>query len=215
MLNFDLVNITNETQLAKPDSLSFKLKTSSTLVLETKNLSTSNKIAKLSALRNFQYSGKITLYEKEIRSLKNQEIINYRNKISVAGGDEPLFNNISIKNNLVLPLRIRNISKEIIEKRLEELVLWLNLKNIIYKEVKSVNEHELKLLQILRAIITNPKILILINPLTLNSSLNEKILKIINGLISYKTTLLILENLNYNYQGVFEGLEIQKLNSMI
>ena len=215
MLNFDLVNITNETQLAKPDSLSFKLKTSSTLVLETKNLFISNKIAKLSALRNFQYSGKITLYEKEIRSLKNQEIINYRNKISVAGGDEPLFNNISIKNNLVLPLRIRNISKKIIEKRLEELVLWLDLNNIIYKEVKSLNEHELKLLQIVRAIITNPKILILINPLTLNSSFNTKILKLINGLISYKTTLLILENHNYNYQGVLENLEILKLNSVV
>ena len=215
MLNFDLVNITNETQLAKPDSISFKLKTSSTLVLETKNLFISNKIAKLSALRNFQYNGKITLYEKEIRSLKKQEIINYRNKISVAGGEEPLFNNISIKNNLVLPLRIRNISKKIIEKRLEELVLWLDLNNIIYKEVKSLNEHELKLLQIVRAIITNPKILILINPLTLNSSFNTKILKLINGLISYKTTLLILENHNYNYQGVLENLEILKLNSVV
>jgi len=215
LLNFALVEIPNETQTQKPYSLSFKLKTASTLVLETKNLSISNKIARLSSLRDFQYKGKITLFEKEVRLLQNQEMINYRNQISLAGGDEQLFNNMSIINNLVLPLRIRNISKEIIEKRLEELVLWLNLKNIIYKEVKSVNEHELKLLQILRAIITNPKILILINPLTLNSSLNEKILKIINGLISYKTTLLILENINYNYQGVFEGLEIQKLNSMI
>ena len=215
MLNFDLVNITNETQTAKPDLLSFKLKASHTLVLETKNLSISNKIAKLSALRDFQYNGKITLYKKDIRSLKNQEIINYRNKISVAGGDEPLFNNISIKNNLVLPLRIRNISEKIIEKRLEELVLWLDLNNIIYKEVKSLNEHELKLLQIVRAIITNPKILILINPLTLNSSFNAIILKLINGLMSYKTTLLILENHNYNYQGVLENLEILKLNSVV
>jgi D-methionine transport system ATP-binding protein len=215
LLNFDLVIIPNKTQIEKSCSLSFKLKTSSTLVLETKNLSISNKIAKLSSLRDFEYNGKITLYEKEIRLLKNQEIINYRNKISLAGGDEPLFNNISIKNNLVLPLRIRNISEKIIEKRVEELVLWLDLNNIIYKEVKSLNEHELKLLQIVRAIITNPKILILINPLTLNSSFNAIILKLINGLISYKTTLLILENHNYNYQGVLENLEILKLNSVV
>ena len=215
MLNFDLVNITNETQLAKPDSISFKLKTSSTLVLETKNLSISNKIAKLSALRNFQYKGKITLYEKEIRSLKNQEIINYRNKISVAGGDESLFNNISIINNLVFTLRIRKEPEKTIKKRLEELVLWLDLNNIIYKELDSLNEHELKLLQIVKAIITNPTILILINPLTLGSSFNAKILKLMNGLISYKTTLLILENHNYNYQSVLENLEIQKLNSIV
>ena len=215
MLNFDLVNITNETQLAKPDSLSFKLKTSSTLVLETKNLSISNKIAKLSALRNFQYKGKITLYEKEIRSLKNQEIINYRNKISVAGGDESLFNNISVINNLVLTLRIRKVSEKTIKKRLEELVLWLDLNNIIYKELDSLNEHELKLLQIVKAIITNPTILILINPLTLGSSFNAKILKLMNALISYKTTLLILESHNYNYQSALENLEIQKLNSII
>ena len=213
MLNFDLVNITNETQLAKPDSLSFKLKTSSTLVLETKNLSTSNKIAKLSALRNFQYSGKITLYEKEIRSLKNQEIINYRNKISVAGGDEPLFNNISIINNLVFTLRIRKVSEKTIKKRLEELVLWLLYIILFIKNHQQI--HELKLLQIVKAIITNPTILILINPLTLGSSFNAKILKLMNGLISYKTTLLILENHNYNYRRVLENLEIQKLNSII
>jgi ABC-type ATPase involved in cell division len=215
LLNFDLVEILNETQIDKSCSLSFKLKNASTLVLETKNLSISNKIAKLSSLRDFQYNGKITLYEKEIRLLKNQEIINYRNKISVAGGDEPLFNNISITNNLVLPLRIRNISEKIIEKRVEELVLWLELNNIIYKEVKSLNKHELKLIQIVRAIITNPKILILINPLTLDSSFNAIILKLINGLISYKTTLLILDNHDYNYQGVIESPEILKLNSLV
>ena len=215
MLNFDLVKIPSETQIAKSCSLSFKLKTASTLVLDTKNLSISNKIAKLSSLRDFEYNGKITLYEKEIRLLKNQEIINYRNKISVAGGNEFLFNNISIINNLLLPLRIRSISEKIIEKRVKELILWLDLNNIIYKEVKSLNEHELKLLQIVRAIITNPKILILINPLTLNSIYNAQILKLINGLISYKTTLLILENDNYNYQGVLENLEILELNSDI
>ena len=93
MLNFDLVIIPNKTPIEKSDSLSFKLKTASTLVLETKNLSISNKIAKLSSLRDFEYNGKITLFEKEIKLLKNQEIINYRNKIGVAGGDEQLFNN--------------------------------------------------------------------------------------------------------------------------
>ena len=215
MLNFDLVKIPNKIPTEKSYLLSFKLKTTSTLVLETNDISMSNKIAKLSSLRDFKYSGKITLFEKEIRSLKNQEMINYRNKISLAGGDDPLFNNMSIVNNLILPLRIRNISTKIIEKRLEELVLWLNLNDIIFKELKSINEHELKLLQIVRAIITNPKILILINPLTLNSSFNEKIVKLINGVVSYKTTLLILENMKYNYQGVLENLDIQKLNSIL
>jgi ABC-type ATPase involved in cell division len=215
LLNFDLVKIPNKIPTEKSYLLSFKLKTTSTLVLETNDISMSNKIAKLSSLRDFKYSGKITLFEKEIRSLKNQEMINYRNKISLAGGDDPLFNNMSIVNNLILPLRIRNISTKIIEKRLEELVLWLNLNDIIFKELKSINEHELKLLQIVRAIITNPKILILINPLTLNSSFNEKIVKLINGVVSYKTTLLILENMKYNYQGVLENLDIQKLNSIL
>ena len=214
MLNFDLVKIPNGIQTESSYLLSFKLKTASTLVLETKNLSISNKIAEFASLRGFQYNGKITLFEKEISLLKNQEIINYRKKVSIAGGDDPLFNNISIINNIVLPLRVRNISEKIIEKRLEELVLWLNLNSIIYKEVKRINEHELKLLQIVRAIITNPKILILINPLTLNSSFNEITLKLINGLMSYKTTLLILENLNYNYQGVLKNLEILELNSV-
>ena len=215
MLNFDLVIIPNKTQIEKSCSLSFKLKTSSTLVLGTKNLSVSNKIAKLSSLRDFQYDGKIKLFGKDISLLKNKEVINYRNQISIAGGDDPLFNNISIINNIVLPLRVRNFSKENMEKRVEELISWLNLNSIIYKEVKNLNEYELKLLQIVRAIITNPKILILINPLTLNSSFNAIILKLINGLISYKTTLLILENHNYNYQSVLENLEIQKLNSII
>ena len=213
MLNFDLVKILIENKIEKSYSLSFKLKTSSTLVLRTKNLSVSNKIAKLSSLRDFQYDGKIKLFGKDISLLKNKEIINYRNQISIAGGDDPLFNNISIINNIVLPLRVRNFSKENMEKRVEELISWLNLNSIIYNEVKNLNEYELKLLQIVRAIITNPKILILINPLSLNSSFNEIFLKIIKGLMSYNTTLLILENLNYNYQGVLQDFKTIKFHS--
>ena len=213
MLNFDLVKILIENKIEKSYSLSFKLKTSSTLVLRTKNLSVSNKIAKLSSLRDFQYDGKIKLFGKDISLLKNKEIINYRNQISIAGGDDPLFNNISIINNIVLPLRVRNFSKENMEKRVEELISWLNLNSIIYNEVKNLNEYELKLLQIVRAIITNPKILILINPLSLNSSFNEIFLKIIKGLMSYNTTLLILENLNYNYQGVLQDFKTIKFYS--
>ena len=213
MLNFDLVKILIENKIEKSYSLSFKLKTSSTLVLRTKNLSVSNKIAKLSSLRDFQYDGKIKLFGKDISLLKNKEIINYRNQISIAGGDDPLFNNISIINNIVLPLRVRNFSKENMEKRVEVLISWLNLNSIIYNEVKNLNEYELKLLQIVRAIITNPKILILINPLSLNSSFNEIFLKIIKGLMSYNTTLLILENLNYNYQGVLQDFKTIKFHS--
>jgi len=213
LLNFDLVKILIENKIEKSYSLSFKLKTSSTLVLGTKNLSVSNKIAKLSSLRDFQYDGKIKLFGKDISLLKNKEIINYRNQISIAGGDDPLFNNISIINNILLPLRVRNFSKENMEKRVEELISWLNLNSIIYKEVKNLNEYELKLLQIVRAIITNPKILILINPLSLNSSFNEIFLKIIKGLMSYNTTLLILENLNYNYQGVLQDFKTIKFHS--
>ena len=215
MLDFDLVKFTVSNQIENLYPVSFKLKTANTIVLKTKNLFISTKIAEVSSLRDFQYNGKITLFQKNISSLKKKEIRNYRSKISIAGGNDLLFYNMSIINNIALPLRIRNVSKKVIKKRIEELVLWLNIKNIVYKEVKNLNEHEYKLIQLVRAVITNPKILILINPLSLNSSFNETILKLLNGLMSYKTTLLILENLNYNYEGFFKGLEIIKLNSDI
>ena len=121
---------------------------------------------------------------------------------------------MSIINNIALPLRLRNFSEKIIEKRIEELVLWLDLKDIIYRDIEKLNEYELSLLKIVRAIITNPKILILINPLSLNSKLNETILKIITGLMSYRTSILILENFNYNYYDIIKNLEIIKLNSV-
>ena len=215
MLHFDLVNIPIGSQIKKSYSLSFKLKKASTLLLETKNLSISNKVANLSSLRNFQYNGKIILFEKDIKLLNNQEIINYRKNISIAGNDDTLFNNMSIVNNIALPLRLQNFSEKIIEKRIEELVLWLDLKDIIYRDIEKLNEYELNLLKIVRAIITNPKILILINPLSLNSKLNETILKIITGLISYRTSILILENFNYNYHDIIKNLEIIKLNSVV
>ena len=214
MLHFVLVNIPIGFQIKKSYSLSFKLKKASTLLLETKNLSISYKVVNLSSLRNFQYNGKIILFEKDIKLLTNQEIINYRKNISIAGNDDTLFNNMSIINNIALPLRLRNFSEKIIEKRIEELVLWLDLKNIIYRDIDKLNEYELSLLKIVRAIITNPKILILINPLSLNSNLNEKIIQIISGLMSYKTSILILENFNYNYQGFIKNLEIIKFNSV-
>ena len=215
MLHFDLVNIPIGSQIKKSYSLSFKLKKASTLLIETKNLSISNKLANLSSLRSFQYNGKIILFEKDIKLLNNQELKNYRKDISIAGNHDTLFNNMSIINNIALPLRLRNFSEKIIEKRIEELVLWLDLKNIIYRDIEQLNEYELNLLNIVRAIITNPKILILINPLSLNSMLNETILKIITGLMSYRTSILILENFNYNYHDIIKNLEIIKLNSAV
>ena len=215
MLNFDIVKIPIDSQINKSYSLSFKLKRASTLLIETKNLSLSNKIADLSSLRNFQYKGKIILFEKNINLLKNQEIRNFRNRISIAGNYDPFFNNMSIINNIALPLRLRNFSEKIIEKRIEELVLWLDLKSIIYRDIEKINEYELNLLKIVRAIITNPKILILINPLSLNYKFNETVLKLITSLMSYKTSILILENFNYNYQSIIKNLETIKLNSVI
>ena len=215
MLHFDLVNIPIGSQIKKSYSLSFKLKKASTLLIETKNLSISNKLANLSSLRSFQYNGKIILFEKDIKLLNNQELKNYRKDISIAGNHDTLFNNMSIINNIALPLRLRNFSEKIIEKRIEELVLWLDLKDIIYRDIEKLNEYELNLLKIVRAIITNPKILILINPLSLNSKLNETILKIITGLISYRTSILILENFNYNYHDIIENLKIIRLNSVV
>tara|TARA_B100001142_G_C14269729_1_gene630371 strand:+ start:98 stop:745 length:648 start_codon:yes stop_codon:yes gene_type:complete len=215
LLNFDLVNIPIGSQIKKSYSLSFQLKKASTLLIETKNFSISNKVADLCSLRNFQYNGKIILFEKDIKLLNNQEIKNYRKNISIAGNYDALFNNMTIINNIALPLRLRSFSEKTIEKRIEELVLWLDLKNIIYRDIEQLNEYELSLLKIVRAIITNPKILILINPLSLNSKLNETILKIITGLISYRTSILILENFNYNYHDIIENLKIIRLNSVV
>ena len=129
MLLFDLVKIPIDNQLQYTDKISFNLKTSSIVVLETKSLYVSHKIAGLSSLIFFQYSGKIKLFDKDIKFLRHDERKNYRNKISIGGGKNTLFQNMSILNNLVLPLRIRNISEKILNLRVEELILWLNLKN--------------------------------------------------------------------------------------
>ena len=102
MLNFDLVNIPIGSQIKKSYSLSFQLKKASTLLIETKNFSISNKVADLCSLRNFQYNGKIILFEKDIKLLNNQEIKNYRKNISIAGNYDALFNNMSIINNITI-----------------------------------------------------------------------------------------------------------------
>ncbi len=215
MLLFDLVQIPIDNQLKYTNKFSFNLKASSIVVLETRSLHVSHKIADLSSLNFFQYSGKIKLFDKDIKFLRHNERENYKNKISIGGGKNILFHNMSIVNNIVLPLRIKSMSEKALNMRFEELILWLNLKNIIYKEVRNLNEDEIHLLQIIRGIITNPKLLILIKPFSINSNYNQTILKLINGLISYKTSILILDNFDYNYQGILKKAEIIKLYSSV
>ena len=65
MLVFDLVKMPIDNQIKNPVRLSFKLKAANTFVLETENLYISNKIVNLSSLRDFQYYGKIKLFEKD------------------------------------------------------------------------------------------------------------------------------------------------------
>ena len=65
MLVFYFAKMLIDNQIKNPVRLSFKFKAASTLVLETENLYISNKIVNFSSLRDFQYYGKIKLFEKD------------------------------------------------------------------------------------------------------------------------------------------------------
>ena len=136
-------------------------------------------------------TGNIYLGKTNIKNISSQQ---YHNQIiSYIFQDYNLIKNLSLKDNIELPLKLTN--KKIYSKRLTKLITKLNIDKIITKKVKFLSGGEKQRVAIARTILTNTKIILADEPTgALDTFNSEKIMQILKDLSKHKLVIVVTHN---------------------
>jgi multiple sugar transport system ATP-binding protein len=77
-----------------------------------------------------------------------------------------LYPNLSVYENIAFPLRVRKMPKDIIDKKVKEAAAFLNLDAILHSGVRRLSGGEMQRVSIGRAIVRNPEVLIMDEPIS-------------------------------------------------
>lgn len=86
--------------------------------------------------------------------------------ISMVFQDYALYPHMSIFDNLAFPLKIRNVSKEQIDKKIAEVAEVLGLTDYLHRKPKEISGGQRQRVALGRAMVRNPKIYLLDEPLS-------------------------------------------------
>lgn len=150
----ELKNITKKYDRKVLDNVNLKLDYGKIYIL--KGISGSGKTTLLNIIGGIDnnYEGTYTLDNENIKKLKNKN--QFRKKIGYVFQQSLLISHLSIKDNLLL---IKNDYKLV-----EELSKMFGLQSLLYKMPSELSIGERERVSIIRAIISNPKIIIADEP---------------------------------------------------
>ena len=131
-----------------------------------------------------------------------------RQRIGVVFQDFRLLENMSVYDNIALPLRVRGMPEKEIYRRVVELLQWVELHKSIYKQCSTLSGGEKQRVAIARAVINRPDILFADEPTgSVDSEIANKLMRLFVELNKVGTTVIIAthnEQLTstYNYQRI-------------
>lgn len=88
-----------------------------------------------------------------------------------------LFPHMTVEQNIVFGLRIRNVDKKVIKNKLYELVRLFNIEHLLKRHPQNLSGGEKQRVALARALIISPDILLLDEPLSALDPLNRELLK--------------------------------------
>lgn len=165
-------------------------------------------------------SGSIVFDGEEILDKKiNQQKI--REKMAVVF-QEPMLFNTSVYNNLLLGLKLRKIRFEEYKENLDFLIEKLKLKNLLSRSPKTLSGGEQQKVCLARALLLNPKILLLDEPLAnIDQETREEFRGVFFEILKQKgtTTFYITHDRNEamiisDFVGVIENGILQQIGPM-
>lgn len=147
------------------------------------------------ATTTYPTEGKILLKGEDIASFKGNKLADYRgNHIGYLFQNFELIDNLNARENIMLPIAIHNMMGKEDEKRIDELIKYLEIESVMTKFPSEMSGGQKQRVAAARALILNPEIVLADEPTGALDSKNAKLLmKKLSGLNEeHKTTILMV-----------------------
>ena len=183
-VGYDGVDILNNVQL-QLDTGSFTFITGKSGAGKTTLLSMLYLIKKPS-------KGILKVFGQNVNFSNRDTLAQMRQRIGVVFQDFRLLENMSVYDNIALPLRVRGMNEKEIYKRVVELLQWVELHKSIYKQCSTLSGGEKQRVAIARAVINRPDILFADEPTgSVDSEIANKLMRLFVELNKVGTTVVI------------------------
>ncbi|WP_053955041.1 ABC transporter ATP-binding protein [Inediibacterium massiliense] len=138
--------------------------------------------------------GKILLKGEDIERFKGKKLAEYRgNRIGYLFQNFELIDNLTARENIMLPIAIHNMMGKDDEKRIDELVKYLEIEGVMKKFPSEMSGGQKQRVAAARALILNPEIVLADEPTGALDSKNAKLLmKKLSGLNEEKKATILM-----------------------
>ncbi len=127
--------------------------------------------------------------------LNNQDITNqptHLRKIGMVFQDNQLFPHLTVGQNIAYSLKIKRVDKKITEQKVREVTSLVGLTHLIDRTVTNLSGGEAKRIAVARALVAEPKVLLLDEPLTgLDPDLHGRLLEDLGKLLRTRGTTVL------------------------
>lgn len=152
--------------------------------------------------------GILNVFGNNINFTNRHNLALLRQRIGVVFQDFRLLEHLSVYDNIALPLRIRGMNEKEVNRRVIELLKWIEMHRNIYKQCDTLSGGEKQRVAIARAVINRPDILFADEPTgSVDAEIAEKLMRLFVELNKVGTTVVIAthnEQLTseYNFQRI-------------
>ena len=137
-------------------------------------------------------TGHIEIFGRNTANLKVFEVSNIRKRIGIVFQDFRLIGNLSIRENVALPLRIFGVKAKIIQRHVPELLDWVGLGDHLDSFPVSLSGGEQQRVAIARAVIARPSLLLADEPTgNVDDKIAERLMYLFEELYRAGTSVVV------------------------
>jgi cell division transport system ATP-binding protein len=149
-------------------------------------------LLRLLGLAQMPSRGRFTLFERDVLSLRRDELTALRRRIGMVFQDVRLLDHLSAFDNVALPLRINGAQDDQIGGFVSEMLAWLGLSAAIEAKPPTLSMGQRQLIAVARAVIIRPNLLLCDEPTSnLDSKLARRLMHLFNQLRKLGTTVVL------------------------